>query len=111
MAMNQRTRSLATLAALLAVAGGAGLFAYYGVYQKQEKEKAAKETKEKVFADLDKAKLSQLTVTAKGQTTVLARSKQPEGWKLVSPVSTAADSSAVDSLLTKMSTLKQKSVV
>ncbi len=111
MAMTQRTRSLVNLLVLAALTAAAGLFAYYGVHQKQEKEKAAKELKAKLFPDLEKAKLTQLTVTAKGQTTVLAYTKQPEAWNLVSPVNALADKAVVDALVEKLVSLQSKAVV
>ena len=111
MAMNPKTRSLLSLLVLAALALGAGLYAYYGVQVKQEKEKAAKERKEKLFPDLDKAKLTQLTVTAKGETTVLSRSKSTDPWSLVSPVTALADKAAVDSLIDRLASMRSKSVV
>jgi hypothetical protein len=110
MAMKQRTRSLITLVALLALTTGAGLFAYYGVEKKQEQEKTEKEKKEKLFPDFDKAKIAQVTVTAKNETTVLARTK-PDGWTIITPLTAAADKGVVDSLVDKVGSLTQKSVV
>lgn len=112
MAMNQKTRSLVTLLVLAAAAAGAGAYAYYGVQLKQEKEKTEKEKKEKLFPDLDKTKLTQLTVTAKGETTVLSFTRSPaEAWNLVSPVSALADKGAVEQVIDRLATLKSKSVV
>ncbi|HEY3449488.1 MAG TPA: DUF4340 domain-containing protein [Myxococcales bacterium] len=111
MAMTQKMRSLLSLLALAAVAGGAGLYAYYGVHLKQEAEKAKKEKDEKLFADLDKTKLAQVTVTAKGETTVLAHSKTPEQWNLISPVNTLADKGTIEALVDRLGQMKSKSVV
>ena len=111
MAMTQKIRSLLSMLVLAALAAGAGLYAYYGVHVKQEKEKTEKEKKEKLFPDLDKAKLAQVTVTAKGETTVLAHSKDPEAWNLVSPVNTLADKSTIESLVERLGSMKSKSVV
>lgn len=111
MAMTQKARSLVSLLALAAVAAGVGVYAYYGVHLKQETEKTEKEKKEKLFGELDKAKLAQVTVTAKGETTVLAHSKSPESWNLISPVSTLADKSTIESLVDRLAQIKSKSVV
>ncbi|MBI5549795.1 MAG: DUF4340 domain-containing protein [Deltaproteobacteria bacterium] len=112
MAMTQKTRSLVTLLVLAAVSAGAGLFAWYGVYEKQEKEKADKERKEKIFPELDKAQVAQVTVScSKGEVVTLVRSKQPEGWNLVAPVNAAAEKATVDSLIDRLTTLKSKSLV
>jgi hypothetical protein len=109
--MNQRTRSLVTLAALLALAGGAALFAYYGVHQKQQREQAAKEKKEKLFPDFDKAKVKGLSVTAKGALTVLQPKAGGADWEIVSPIQVDADMGAIDSLLDRLGTVKSKRVV
>ncbi|MGC4115899.1 MAG: DUF4340 domain-containing protein [Myxococcales bacterium] len=111
MAMTQKVRSLVSLLALAAVAAGVGLYAYYGVHVKQEAEKTEKEKKEKLFPDLDKTKLAQITVTAKGETTVLAHSKSPESWNLLSPVSTLGDKGTIESLIDRLAQMKSKSVV
>jgi hypothetical protein len=110
MAMTQRKKSLVTLGSLLAVAAATGLFAYYGVFKKQEAEKAAKEKKETLFADLDKTKIKELKVTAKGETTVLTR-KQPEGWEIVSPLAAEAEKNVVDSLVDRLAELKSKATI
>ncbi len=109
--MNQRTRSLVTLAALLALAGGAALFSYYGVHRKQQREQASKEKKEKLFPDFDRAKVKGLSVTAKGALTVLQPKAGGAGWEILSPIQVDADNGTVDSLLDRLGTVKSKMVV
>lgn len=109
MAMNQKQRSLVTLAALVGAGAAIGLFAYVGVFQKGEEEKVAKEKKEKIF-DFDKAKVKGVTLTAKGQTTVL-NSVGKESWEVVSPVHTEADKPTVDALVNQLTQMKSKAVI
>ncbi len=106
--MNQKTRSLVTLLALVVLAGGGYLFAYYGIFKKQEAETAAKEKSEKLF-DFDRAKVKGLSVTAKGQTTLLTKGK--DGWDVVSPVQAPADKMVVDAIVDKLLSLKSKMTV
>jgi uncharacterized protein DUF4340 len=103
--MKQTTKTLVGLLALLLVAGGiAGLALWAG---KDEQKKAeAKEKSEKLF-DFDKAHARELRLSKDGQP-VARLLKGEKSWKLVQPVEAEADDTAVDSLLSSLSGLKQK---
>jgi hypothetical protein len=103
--MKQTTKTLVGLLALLLVAGGiAGVALWAG---KDEQKKAeAKEKSEKLF-DFDKAHAKELRLSKDGQP-VARLAKGEKSWKLVQPVEAEADDTAVDSLLSSLSGLKQK---
>src|SRR2546428_13056793 len=103
--MKQTTKTLVGLLVLLLLAGGiAGLALWAG---KDEQKKAeAKEKSEKLF-DFDKAHVKELRLSKDGQLAVRL-TKGDKAWKLVQPVEAEGDDSAVDSLLTSLSALKQK---
>jgi hypothetical protein len=103
--MKQTTKTLVGLLALLLVAGGiAGVALWAG---KDEQKKAeAKEKSEKLF-DFDKAHAKELRLSKDGQP-VVRLAKGEKSWKLVQPVEAEADDTAVDSLLSSLSGLKQK---
>ena len=103
--MKQTTKTLVALLALLLVAGGiAGVALWAG---KDEQKKAeAKEKSEKLF-DFDKAHARELRLSKDGHP-VARLVKGEKSWKLVQPVEAEADDTAVDSLLSSLSGLKQK---
>ena len=103
--MKQTTKTLVGLLVLLLLAGGiAGLALWAG---KDEQKKAeAKEKSEKLF-DFDKAHVKELRLSKEGQL-AMRLTKSEKAWKLVQPVEAEGDDSAVDSLLTSLSALKQK---
>ncbi|TMA84680.1 MAG: DUF4340 domain-containing protein [Deltaproteobacteria bacterium] len=103
--MKQTTKTLVGLLVLLLLAGGiAGLALWAG---KDEQKKAeAKEKSEKLF-DFDKAHVKDLRLSKEGQL-AMRLTKGEKAWKLVQPVEAEGDDSAVDSLLTSLSALKQK---
>src|SRR5438876_976836 len=103
--MKQTTKTLVALLALLLVAGGiAGVALWAG---KDEQKKAeAKEKSEKLF-DFDKAHARELRLSKDGHP-VARLVKSEKSWKLVQPVEAEADDTAVDSLLSSLSGLKQK---
>jgi len=103
--VSQIKKSLLGLLALLVVAGAVGGIALWT--QKDEAAKTeAKEKSEKLF-DFDKAHARSLRLEKDGKL-VAALAKDEKGWKLEQPIKAEADDSAVDSLLSSMSSLKQK---
>ena len=103
--MSQIKKSLLGLLALLVVAGAVGGIALWT--QKDEAAKTeAKEKSEKLF-DFDKAHARSLRLEKDGKL-VAALAKDEKGWKLDQPIKAEADDSAVDSLLSSLSSLKQK---
>ena len=103
--MSQIKKSLLGLLALLVVAAAVGGIAFWT--QKDEAAKTeAKEKSEKLF-DFDKAHARSLRLEKDGKL-VAALAKDEKGWKLDQPIKAEADDSAVDSLLSSMSSLKQK---
>jgi hypothetical protein len=116
--MSQAGKTLAVLAALTLVAGGLGLYAYFGVQKKDEAEAKHKATTEQLFPAGQSAKdagaaqlvFTDITVKAKGETTVLARDGKGE-WQLTSPVKTPADKLTVDALTSQLQTAKFKNLV
>ena len=103
--MSQIKKSLLGLLALLVVAGAVGGIALWT--QKDEAAKTeAKEKSEKLF-DFDKAHARSLRLEKDGKL-VAALSKDEKGWKLDQPIKAESDDSAVDSLLSSLSSLKQK---
>src|SRR5262245_50927600 len=103
--MKQTTKTLISLLALAVVASGLGGLAWWA--NKDEAAKTeAKEKSEKLF-DFDKAKVKSLRIEKEGKLS-LAAEKADKIWKLTQPVQAEGDESAIDSLLTTLSGLKQK---
>ena len=103
--MKQTTKTMIGLCALLAVAGAIGGAALWA--GKDEARKAeAKEKSEKLF-DFDKARVKSLRISKDGQVAA-ALEKGEKGWKLTQPVQADGDDSAVDSLITSLTSLRQK---
>jgi len=107
MPMTQKSRAWVSLGVLLTLACGAGLLAWLAE-EEREQQKALDEQQARLL-DVDTAKIQGLTVTAKGQTTVLAATK--DRWEVVSPVRAPADAQAVATLLEQLVELKRKTVV
>lgn len=103
--MKQTTKTLVGLLVLLLVAGAIGGAALWT--GKDEKKKAeAKEKSEKLF-DFDKARAKELRLAKDGQ--LVARlEKGVKGWKLLEPLRSDGDDSAVDLVLVALTNLKQK---
>lgn len=93
-----------TLALVLLLAGLGGYI--YFVDSKQPA--AGVEQKEKAFT-VDADKLSEIRVTAGGETSVLR--KADGTWKMIEPVDTEADQTEVTSLTTNLSTLEINRVI
>src|SRR5438552_1811997 len=103
--MKQTTKTLVSLVGLLVVAAAIGGIARWA--QKDEDAKTeAKEKSEKLF-DFDKAHARGLRLEKDGKL-VAALSKDEKGWKLDEPMKAEADDGAADSLLSSLSSLKQK---
>lgn len=103
--MKQTTKTLLGLLVLLVVAGGVGGVALWTGKDEQKKAEA-KEKSEKLF-DFDKAHAKELRLSRDGQV-VAHLTKGEKGWKLDAPVQADGDDTAVDSLLSSLSGLKQK---
>lgn len=103
--MKQTTKALIGLLALLLVAaaiGGAALWANKDEAKKTE----AKEKSEKLF-DFDKARAKEIRLEKDGKLAV-ALSKGEKVWSMTQPVQAEGDESAIDSLLSALTGLKQK---
>lgn len=107
--MTQKQKTLALLAALAATAGALGSYAWYGVYRKGEVEKTEKDRADTLFT-FTKDEVKQVAVTAKGETTTIAREGK-DAWTITSPIKTPAEKLSVDSLVDKIAGLKRKRVV
>ncbi len=103
--MKQTTKTLLGLLVLLVVAGVIGGAALW-TGKDEAKKTEAKEKSEKLF-DFDKAHAKALRLTKDGHL-VAALEKGDKGWTLKEPVHADADDTAVDSLLSTVSGLKQK---
>ena len=103
--MKQTTKTLVGLLVLLLVAGGIASVALWAGKDAQKKAEA-KEKSEKLF-DFDKAHARELRLSKDGHP-VARLVKGEKSWKLVQPVEAEADDTAVDSLLSSLSGLKQK---
>lgn len=104
--MKARTRAALTTLVLLAVAGVAVSVAWFGVHLNVAEEKARADASKKLFAALDPAKVTSISVTAKGTDVKLER--DGTGWKIVSPVDVAADPDVVRRLLQGMAGLVRR---
>jgi hypothetical protein len=111
--MSAQQRSLLSLLGFMAVAGAVGLYAYFGVMKPEEAQQEQKAVDDKLFAAYPAgtkgqdggapppAEFSHLTVTAKGETTVLQR--QPDGtWRITSPLQTGVDQFVVDGVINQL---------
>jgi hypothetical protein len=95
-------RGARSLIVLLVVAAGLGAYIYFVESKRDVTDPALK--REKVFT-LEPGKIEQVTVhAAMGDVTTLKKSG--EKWRVVSPVSTAADDAAVSSLVSTLETLE-----
>lgn len=95
-------RGWSTLA-LVAAAIGLGAYIYF-----VESKRSDTEVKEKVFA-VEADALEEITVTAKGDTTVLR--KADGAWKMVQPVATEVDDNQVSALVNSLTSLEITRVV
>jgi hypothetical protein len=92
---------------VLAVLAGLGAYAYF---VDAKKEPGAEKKKEKVFQQLDKDKIKEVTLTpAEGEAIHLV--KADGGWRMAAPLVVAADSQEVDSLLSSLQSLEIEDVV
>ncbi|MPZ16785.1 MAG: DUF4340 domain-containing protein [Luteitalea sp.] len=95
---------------LLVVGLGLGAYIYFVERHRPPAEERDAETLEKVFPDLDAAKLTELTVkAASGATTTLK--KEGASWQIVAPIQGAADESEVSSITSNLSTLEIQRVL
>jgi hypothetical protein len=106
--MKQAQRSLVSLVVLLAVGGALGAYAYFGVHVAGQEAEAKKDAEAKAF-DFEKSAAKKLVLVARGATTELER--KGDDWVVTSPVSAAADRSAVGAIVDKMHDLRSKEVV
>jgi len=88
----------------------AGLFAFWWfVERKSEPKREGEQPKVSVLA-VDKAKAKELTLASSGGDTIKAV-KDASGWKLVSPFTAPADSSAIEGMLGSLEKLEADEVV
>lgn len=119
--MTQANRTLVTLAALLVLGGGVALYAFYGIFETDRKDTEKKDKDDRLFMPVAAgekkadggfadAEFVKLTVTARGDTTVLER-KAGEPWRITSPVRAAAEKVGVDALVSQLQQSKFKHVI
>lgn len=119
--MSARRPQLILLASLSIVAAGLGLYAYFGVMKTEERETQRKELAEKIFpgapagakgpdggAPADPI-FTSIEIKAKGDATSLEKTES--GWRITAPVSSPADSYAVDQVLGQLRGGKLKAIV
>lgn len=119
--MSARRPQLILLASLSIVAAGLGLYAYFGVMKTEERETQRKERAEKIFpgppagargpdggAPADPV-FTSIEIKAKGDATSLE--KKENGWRITAPVSSPADSYAVEQVLGQLRGGKLKATV
>jgi len=119
--MSQRSKTLVQLLLFAAVATAVGLYAWFGVYKADQAEAEKKDHDERLFAPhkvgekqpdggIPAANFVKVTVTARGESTVLER-KPGEPWTIVFPVKARADAIVMDGLVSQLQTSKFKSTV
>ncbi|QSQ24742.1 DUF4340 domain-containing protein [Pyxidicoccus parkwayensis] len=113
--MSPAQKNLVTLLAFTVVAGGLGLYAWYGVKEPEEHEAERKEVSEQLFAAngagakgedggaQSQPVFTKLTVKASSGTTELERG-QDGTWRVTAPVSTGAETMAVEALTSALAT-------
>ncbi len=119
--MSARRPQLILLASLSIVAAGLGLYAYFGVMKTEERETQRKDRAERIFpgapagargpdggAPADPV-FTSIEIKAKGDTTSLE--KKENGWRITAPVSSPADSYAVEQVLGQLRGGKLKATV
>jgi hypothetical protein len=119
--MNQMQKTLVTLGGLLLVAAGVGLFAYKGVVQEDERAAKKKAMAERLFAnddterkpDAGEAKIDfrKVTVTAKGETTVLEKASPDAQWRITSPIDSKVDALVLDGVLSQLQSARFKTTL
>src|SRR5665213_1480158 len=103
--MKQTTKTLAMVGGLAAVALAVA-FAAAWAGRDEEKKTEAKEKSEKLF-ELDKAAVREVALSRAGKLVAdFKRDDDKAPWKIVAPVQTEADETAVNAMLEKLSTLK-----
>jgi hypothetical protein len=103
----KRPAFLGTYAAVLVLAG---LGAYIYLVEMKREGEPGETVKEKVFASLDKEKVSGLTVAAQGQDEIrLVREK--DAWRMTAPLQVAADSGEADAIVSTLATLEKDETV
>jgi hypothetical protein len=120
--VSPQQKSLVTLLGLVVAAGALGLYAYFGVMKADEAEQERKETSDKLFAARAPGEKSPdggvpgapvftyLTLTAKGQTTVLEKGQDGK-WRIISPIKARADEAAVESITSQLADAKMKATI
>lgn len=119
--MKQTQKNLVTLLVLTAAAAGLGLYAWYGVREPDAREAERKQVSEQLFdARAPGAKgedggatppvFTKLTVKASGGTTELERDKDGT-WRITAPVSTRAETAAVEALTSTLASSRFSATV
>jgi hypothetical protein len=93
----------------LALLAGLGAWAYFGVSKRPATtERDAAKPKEKAFQQLERTKVTELTLSSPEQTIRLAR--ENGAWKMKAPMEVVAAANEVDTLLSTLETLEIDSV-
>lgn len=119
--MSQRSKTLVQLVLFAAMATALGLYAWFGVYKADQAADEKKDHDERLFAPhqvgekqpdggIPAANFVKLTVTAKGESTVLER-KAGEPWAITYPLKAKADPIVLDGLVSQLQTSKFKATV
>jgi hypothetical protein len=105
--MNQKQRTLVLLGGALVGAGALGWLAV-GALQ-ADRDKFELDAKESLLFPFDFERSVGLVVTARGETTEVAR--QEDAWSLISPVQGPADPNVVEGAIDRVAHLKRKALV
>ena len=94
----------------LAVLVAVGFFSYYWFVERKREVKPEGEREKVTMLAVDKAKVKEISLGASGQEAVRIV-KEGSGWKVVAPFSAAADTAAVDSMLTSLEKVEADEIV
>ena len=115
--MSARSKSLWTLLGAVVVTAGLGLYAWFGVMKGEEKEAEQKRTAERLVQPVSRPdggtetiRYDRLVVTAKGETTELARLAD-QSWVIRRPLKAAADVQTAEGIVSALQYARIRSTV
>ena len=115
--MSARSKSLWTLLGAVVVTAGLGLYAWFGVMKGEEKEAEQKRTAERLVQPVSRPdggtetiRYDRLVVTAKGETTELARLAD-QSWAIRRPLKAAADVQTAEGIVSALQYARVRSTV
>lgn len=106
--MTQIRKALISMGVFLVIAAGLGAWSWFGVHEGEKKEEARRDAESRAFA-FEKADVARVVVNPLAATVEIER--EGDGWRIVSPVATPADASAVKAIVDLLHDLRSTEVI